>query len=194
MGYDPRIGKHFLKAGAGFGGFCFPKDLDAFIRISEKIGYDFKLLKATKEINENQKKVVVKKVEEILWIVKEKRIAILGLAFKPNTDDMRCAPSIDIIDRLKEEGAYLKVFDPVAMENAMKIKPTFEGVTFCKDPYDVLTGADLLIIMTEWDDFKKLDMEKVKSLMRYPRIVDARNIYSHEEMEKLGFIYKSIGR
>ncbi len=194
MGYDTRIGKAFLYAGAGFGGFCFPKDLEAFIKIAEKLGYDFKLLKAVKEINEDQKRIVIKKVVDTLWIVKDKTIGILGLAFKPNTDDMRFAPSIDVIKMLKDAGAKIKAFDPVSMDKAKDIKPVFDDVTFCNDPYETANGVDCLILMTEWSEFNALDMKRIKSIMKSPIIVDGRNVYQPDQMKTLGFIYKSIGR
>ncbi|HLG24975.1 MAG TPA: UDP-glucose/GDP-mannose dehydrogenase family protein [Candidatus Nanoarchaeia archaeon] len=191
IGCDKRIGKSFLNAGIGYGGFCFPKDVEAFIRISEKMGYDFNLLKATQEINKNQVKNFIKKIEKALWIVKGKKLAVLGLAFKPNTDDMRFAPSIDIINELSKEGAIITAYDPKAMELAKKI---FKGINYSKNPYDALKDADAVLILTEWEEFKKMDLSKVKKLMKHNLIVDGRNIYNPEEMKKLGFSYISIGR
>ena len=191
MGLDKRIGKSFLNAGIGFGGFCFPKDLSAFIRISEKLGYNFELLKAVEKINEDQKAVFLKKVETALWNINSKNIGILGLAFKPNTDDMRFAPSVDIIQALQEQGAKIKVFDPHAMKKA---KQLLKNVEFCKDSYSVCKGSDCLLILTEWQLFKELDLKRVKSLLKSPVIVDGRNIYDPETMRKLGFHYSSIGR
>ena len=191
IGCDKRIGKSFLNAGIGYGGSCFPKDVEAFIRISEKMGYDFNLLKATQEINKNQVKNFIKKIEKALWIVKGKKLAVLGLAFKPNTDDMRFAPSIDIINELSKEGAIITAYDPKAMELAKKI---FKGINYSKNPYDALKDADAVLILTEWEEFKKMDLSKVKKLMKHNLIVDGRNIYNPEEMKKLGFSYISIGR
>jgi len=191
MGLDKRIGRSFLNAGIGFGGFCFPKDLQAFIRISEKLGYDFKLLKAVEEINYDQKTLFVKKIEELVWNISGKTIGLLGLAFKPNTDDMRFAPSIDIIEALQKDGARIKAYDPVAMERA---KQVLKDVEYCNNPYDVAKDADCLVLVTEWDEFKKLDMARIKSLLKVPALADGRNIYDPEKMKELGFIYKGIGR
>jgi len=191
MGLDKRIGRSFLNAGIGYGGFCFPKDAEAFIRISEKFGYDFRLLKAAQEINNNQKKHFVKKIEKSLWIVKGKTIGVLGLAFKPNTDDMRFAPSIEIITELQREGARIKAYDPQAMEKAKNI---LNGVIYCNNPYDVAKDSDALVIITEWDEFRKLDLKRVKSMMKHPLIIDGRNIYNPEDVKKEGFMYISIGR
>lgn len=191
MGLDKRIGRSFLNAGIGFGGFCFPKDLQAFIRISEKLGYDFKLLKAVEEINYEQKNLFVKKIEEAVWNISGKTIGLLGLAFKPNTDDMRFAPSIDIIEALQKDGARIKAYDPVAMDRA---KQVLKDVEYCSNPYEVVKDADCLALVTEWDEFKKLDMAKVKSLLKVPALIDGRNIYDPAKMKELGFIYKGIGR
>ncbi|MEW6686041.1 MAG: UDP-glucose/GDP-mannose dehydrogenase family protein [Candidatus Edwardsbacteria bacterium] len=191
IGLDKRIGRSFLDAGIGFGGFCFPKDLQAFIRISEKLGYDFQLLKEVEKINEEQKKFFVKKIKDLLWNLSGKTIGILGLAFKPNTDDMRFAPSIDIIKDLQNEGAKIKTYDPCAMEKAKKI---FTDVQFCPDAYEVAKETDALGILTEWDEFKGLDLLRLKSLMKQPIIVDGRNIFEPEKMKELGFIYKGVGR
>jgi len=191
MGCDPRIGASFLKAGIGFGGFCFPKDLQAFIRIAEKLNYDFALLKEVEKINENRPKLLVKKIEEALWILKDKVIGILGLAFKPNTDDIRFAPSIEIIRLLQKEKAQIKVYDPVAMDKAKEI---LRNVEYGRDPYEVARGSNALVIVTEWEEFLKIDLERIRDLMVNPVIVDGRNIYSPERMKELGFIYKSIGR
>ena len=191
MGLDNRIGKSFLNAGIGYGGFCFPKDAEAFIRISEKLGYDFKLLKATQEINNQQKMHFVKKVENALWVMNNKNIGILGLAFKPNTDDMRFAPSIYIINELQKEGAKIKAYDPESMEKARQI---LKNVEYCKNPYDAVKDADALLILTEWEEFKELNFKKIKSLMRHHLIIDGRNIYKRNNMQKEGFSYISIGR
>ncbi len=191
MGLDRRIGKDFLNAGIGFGGFCFPKDLEAFIRISEKVGHEFDILRAVKKVNEYQKILFVKKIEEALWILNGKTVAVLGLAFKPNTDDMRYAPSIDIINRLKDEGVKVKVFDPKAMKKARKI---LTGVAFCRDAYAACKNSDCLAIVTDWDEFKEMDLKRVKKLMKQPIIVDGRNIYNPNTVRRLGFKYTGIGR
>ncbi|MBI3026856.1 UDP-glucose/GDP-mannose dehydrogenase family protein [Candidatus Woesearchaeota archaeon] len=191
MGYDKRISRAFLNAGIGYGGFCFPKDAEAFIRIAEKFGYDFKLLKSVQEINKAQRKHFVNKIEKALWVVKGKTIAILGLSFKPDTDDMRFAPSIDIINQLQSEGAKIKAYDPAAMEKA---KSVLRDITYCNNPYEAAKDADALAIVTEWNEFKNLDFKKIKSLMKHPLIVDGRDIYNPESLKKEGFAYISIGR
>ncbi|MFH1097490.1 MAG: UDP-glucose/GDP-mannose dehydrogenase family protein [Candidatus Desantisbacteria bacterium] len=191
MGYDSRIGKAFLNAGCGFGGFCFPKDLEAFIKISEKLGYDFELLRAVKKINEGQKGLMVKKIKDAVWIIKGKTIGILGLAFKPNTDDMRFAPSIDIIKQLQIEGARIKAFDPVAMERAEGL---LEDVEFCKNAYEVAKDSDCLVILTEWNEFRELDLLRIKETMKNPVIIDGRNIYDPAKMKEMDIRYVGIGR
>ena len=191
MGLDKRIGRSFLDAGIGYGGSCFPKDIDAFINIAKKSGYDFQMLKAVREINEYQKKDILKKIKDALWIIKDKQIGILGLSFKPNTDDLRSAASIDIIKGLQAEGAKIRAYDPQSMEKAKEI---FSAVKFCKDAYETAKGADCLVIVTEWNQFKELDLAKIKKLMRQPVIVDGRNIYDPQAMKKNDFRYTGIGR
>jgi len=191
MGLDPRIGRSFLNAGAGYGGFCFPKDVEAFIKISEQLGYDFELLKAVRNINEHQKRDFAAKIQKALWVVKGKTIGVLGLAFKPNTDDMRYAPAIDVIEYLQAEGASVKAYDPQAMKEAAHLLPK---VKLCKDPYEVARGADCLAILTEWNEFKELDFKRIKKLLRQPLIVDGRNVYDPARMQALGFRYIGIGR
>lgn len=191
MGLDKRIGPSFLQAGVGYGGFCFPKDIMAFIRIAQELGYDYRLLKEVERINEEQKDRFVKKIEGLLWNLREKTIGVLGLAFKPNTDDMRFAPSIDIIAKLTAAGAKIKAYDPHAMENAKKV---ITNIEYCNDPYQVVKDCDALAIVTEWEEFKKLDLAKIKSLLKLPIVIDGRNIYDPKTMEKMGFIYRSIGR
>ncbi|MBI2523040.1 UDP-glucose/GDP-mannose dehydrogenase family protein [Candidatus Woesearchaeota archaeon] len=191
MGYDKRIGRTFLNAGIGYGGFCFPKDSQAFIKIAENYGYDYKLLKATNEINEEQKKNFVEKVKKALNGVDGKTLAVLGLSFKPDTDDMRFAPSAYIIVELQGKGAKIRAYDPVAMEKAKNI---LSNVCFCKDPYEASKGADALLILTEWNEFKEIDLKKIKSLLKNPLIIDGRNIYDINAMKNEGFRYISIGR
>lgn len=191
MGYDPRIGASFLKAGIGFGGFCFPKDLQAFIRIAEKLNYDFALLKEVEKINKNRPKILLDKIEKALGTVEGKTIGILGLAFKPNTDDIRLAPSIEIIRLLQKEKVQIKVYDPVAMDKAKEI---LSNVEYGRDPYQVARGSNALVIITEWEEFQRIDLERIKDLMVNPVIVDGRNIYEPQKMKELGFIYESIGR
>lgn len=191
MGLDKRIGRGFLNAGIGYGGFCFPKDAEAFIKISEKLGYDFKLLREVQDINEQQRKLFVKKVEKALWVLKGKTIGVLGLAFKPNTDDMRFAPSIDIINRLQEEGAKIKAYDPKAVETSKKV---LKNIEYCKNAYDAAKGSDALIILTEWSEFRDIDMDRIRALLKCPLVIDGRNIYAPADMEKKGIRYISIGR
>jgi UDPglucose 6-dehydrogenase len=191
MGYDKRIGRAFLNAGVGYGGSCFPKDVDAFIRISDKSGDSFNLLKEVRNINEEQKASFVRLIEDKLWIIKNKVIGVLGLAFKPETDDMRSSPAIDIINMLQHEGAKIKAYDPVAESNARKI---FKNVTYCKDPYAVAKGCDCLLLLTEWDEFKDLDFKKLGSVMNQAILFDGRNLYHNQELEELGFEYYGIGR
>ncbi|MCK4330272.1 UDP-glucose/GDP-mannose dehydrogenase family protein [candidate division WOR-3 bacterium] len=190
MGLDRRIGDRFLNAGVGFGGSCFPKDISAFRRISDKLGYKFNLLKETERINELIKKKFVEKMEEVLWNLNGKIIGVLGLAFKPNTDDMRSAPSIDIINGLLEDGARVVAYDPVAMGNAKEVLPEID---YKNDIYEVANGADCLVILTEWDVFRNMDIQKVKNLLKTPIIFDGRNIFEREKMEELGFIYIGVG-
>ena len=191
MGYDKRIGRDFLNAGVGYGGTCLPKDIAAFIKIAEEIGYDFELLKAIQKINDRQRQQIVSKVKSLLWNLDGKTVGILGLSFKPETDDMREAPSIDIIRRLQEEGVNVKAYDPQAMENARKI---IQGVKYCESLYEVAEASDALIILTEWDDFKQMDLIRIKGLLRQPVIIDGRNIFDPLQMKELGFIYKGVGR
>lgn len=191
MGLDPRIGRAFLHAGIGFGGFCFPKDLEAFLYISRKVGYDFDLLRAVKDINEQQRALFVKKLEDSLWILKGKTIAILGLAFKPHTDDIRFAPAIDIIHRLQAQGAKIRAHDPVAMDRA---KEELRDVVFCKNAYEAVEGADALALITEWPDYKALNFKRVKKIMNNPLIIDGRNALEGSKLKALGFEYQGMGR
>lgn len=193
MGYDKRIGRAFLDAGIGYGGFCFPKDIEAFIYISKKLGYSFDLLKEVKKINDFQRNYFVEKVKEHLWIIKNKKIAVLGLSFKPDTDDMRFAPSVDIVETLLKEGASLNLYDPEAMDEA---KPIFNAkrVKFCKNAYEAIKGTDCVCVLTEWEEFKKLDFKKVKQLMNYPLIADGRNMFDKDTLAQLKFNYIGIGR
>ena len=191
MGLDKRIGRSFLNAGLGYGGSCFPKDLSAFIHIADQLGYDFRILKEVQRVNTEQIERFMKKIREALWIVRDKKIAVLGLAFKPNTDDMRLAPSLDVIHSLQKEGARIRAYDPKAMEKAREV---LQDVEFCDSPYVAAKGADALLICTEWDEFRQLDLKKLHSVMGQPIVLDGRNIFDPKQMEKLGFVYKSIGR
>src|SRR5689334_19220630 len=191
MGMDARIGRRFLDAGLGFGGSCFPKDLSAFIEISEQLGYDFRMLKEVQRINAEQMDRFVGKIVDTIWVLKDKTIGVLGLAFKQNTDDVRLSPAIDLCQRLQKEGAKLRVHDPKAMEKA---KGLLKDATYVEDMNDVADGCDALIIATEWEEFKKLDLDRARKELSHPIMFDGRNLFDPAEMEKLGFIYKSIGR
>ncbi|MGC8744213.1 MAG: UDP-glucose dehydrogenase family protein [Verrucomicrobiia bacterium] len=191
IGMDSRIGRRFLDAGIGFGGSCFPKDLSAFIKIAEDIGYDFRLLKEVQRINSEQMDRFIKKITETLWVLKDKTIGVLGLAFKQNTDDVRMSPAIDLCKRLQKLGAKLRVHDPKAMEKARAV---LSDVVYVDDMNAVAEGCDALVIATEWEIFKKLDLERARKVMTHPIMFDGRNIFDPEEMEKLGWIYKGVGR
>lgn len=191
MGSDKRIGHAFLGAGVGWGGSCFPKDVKALAHIAATHGCHPQMLRAVMEINYDQRKRVIQKVREVLGNFRGKTVGILGLSFKPNTDDMRDAPSIEIVHMLQHEGAQVKAYDPVAMDNARKI---LTNVTYCDNPYAVAEGADALILVTEWNEFKQLDMERIAQSMRQRVLFDGRNIYEPERMRQLGFIYRGIGR
>jgi len=191
MGLDKRIGNQFLNAGVGYGGSCFPKDVSAFIKIAEELGYDFRLLKEVELINKLQADYFFSKIKETLWILEDKTVGILGLAFKPNTDDMRNAPSIDIISKLLREKAKIKAYDPRAMEKAKSI---LKDIEYCSDPYRAAEGSEALVILTEWNEFKEMDLEKLKKLLKHPTVIDGRNIYEPAKMKELGFTYHSIGR
>ncbi len=191
MGMDARIGRRFLDASLGFGGSCFPKDLSAFIKIAEQLGYDFGLLKEVQKINADQMERFVKKIIDTLWVLKDKKIAVLGLAFKQNTDDIRMSPAIELCQRLQKEGATLRVHDPKAIEKARAV---LHDVTFVEDMNEAAEGCDALVIATEWSEFKKLDLQRVRKALSHPILFDGRNLFDPAEMEALGFIYKSIGR
>ena len=191
MGMDVRIGRPFLDASLGFGGSCFPKDLSAFIKISDQLGYNFALLKEVQRINAFQMERFVKKISDTLWVLKDKTIGVLGLAFKQNTDDVRTSPAIDLCQRLQKEGAVLRVHDPKAMDKARAL---LENVTYVADMNEVSAGCDALVIATEWPVFKKLDLDRARKELTHPIIFDGRNLFDPAEMERLGFIYKSIGR
>ncbi|MGA1236733.1 MAG: UDP-glucose dehydrogenase family protein, partial [Limisphaerales bacterium] len=191
IGMDTRIGRRFLDASLGFGGSCFPKDLSAFIKIAEQLGYDFGLLKEVQKINSFQMDAFLKKICDTLWVVKDKTIGVLGLAFKQNTDDVRMSPAIEVCRRLQQMGARLRVHDPKAMDKARK---ELQDVVWVEDKNDVAEGCDALVIATEWPEFAELDLEKARKGMTHPILFDGRNLFDPEQMEKLGFIYKSIGR
>jgi UDPglucose 6-dehydrogenase len=192
VGLDKRVGSQFLFAGAGYGGSCFPKDVKAMIAIAGQAGYDFSLLKDVEEINKQATYGIIQKAKNLLsGKIKGKTIGILGLSFKPDTDDMRDAPSIVVVNKLLEEGAKIKAYDPVAMDNAKRI---LKNVDFQSDSYSVAKDCDLLIVMTEWNEFRQLDLERIKHFMKVPNLLDGRNIYDPEELKELGFVYIGVGR
>lgn len=192
MGLDARIGNQFLNAGIGYGGSCFPKDVSAFIAISQELGYDFGLLKEVEKINISTRTLFAEKIEKALWVTRGKKIALWGLAFKPNTDDMRNAPSIDVISYLVEDGASVHAYDPEARKTAQAVLG--DTITYEDDMYAPLKNADALVIITEWEEFKNADWDKVKSLLHSPIIIDGRNMFSPDAMKQQGFVYHSIGR
>lgn len=192
IGLDPRIGKEFLKAGIGYGGSCFPKDVRALRHSAGVNGYNFCLLKAVIEVNNKQRKMIVKKTEKILGGLKNKIIGVWGLAFKANTDDIRESASLEIIKIFLRKGAKIKVYDPIAMTNAKKELP--KKVVFCEDLYEAANKSELLFIATEWDEFKKADLQKVKKLLKEPKIIDGRNRFNPLKMKEAGFDYWSVGR
>jgi len=191
MGLDNRIGRHFLHAGIGYGGSCFPKDLEAFINIAEKLGYNFAILKAVKNTNDEQKNYILQKIKDELWIIKDKTIAVAGLAFKPSTDDLRNSPSIDLIRALIQEGSKVRVYDPKAMNKA---KESLKNVVFCSNLYEAAKGADCIVVATEWNEFKELDFTKLKKILKRPLLIDGRNIYDPKQLKALGFTYVGVGR
>jgi UDPglucose 6-dehydrogenase len=191
VGLDPRIGGQFLKAGLGFGGFCLPKDIQAFIKLAASAGIDFGLLKETERVNRNRVDQLLDKVKKALWVMKGKQIGLLGIAFKPNTDDIRLAPAIEVIRRLLAEGAVVRATDPEAMTRARAVFPT---LNYSEDPYDVARGADALLILTEWEQYRRLDWKRVREEMARPLVVDARNMLRPADMIALGFEYVSFGR
>jgi len=191
MGMDRRIGRAFLNAGIGYGGSCFPKDVKALTWMAEVKGCHPQLLRSVMEINRDMRRQVLAKLRELLGSVRGKTIALWGLAFKPNTDDVREAPSLDIIHLLQNEGAHIRAYDPVAMDNARRAA---KDVTFCDDAYSTAEGADALVLVTEWNEFKQLDMARVAASMKRKVLVDGRNIYEPEPLRHLGFEYRGIGR
>src|SRR3989440_2198446 len=193
IGMDRRIGRNFLNAGIGYGGSCFPKDIAAFITISERLGVPFNLLKEVQRINADQKNRFLKTIRETLWVLREKRIAVWGLAFKPNTDDLRSSVAIDLVADMLKEKAHVTVYDPKAMEKAREVK-AITGATFANSALEAVDGAEALIVATEWPEFANVDLEDVKAKMTTPIVFDGRNLFDPATMGKLGFQYHSIGR
>ena len=191
MGLDRRIGRAFLNAGLGFGGFCFPKDLQAFVKIAEKCGHDFRLLREVDRINQARIPQMIRKLRDQLWILKDKVIGVWGLSFKPDTDDVRYSPAIALIKQLLTEGAVVRAYDPKAMEKAREALPS---LVCCQNPYEVASGADALVVTTEWREFESLDLMQVKGMMQRPLILDGRNLFDREKMRSMGFEYLGVGR
>ena len=190
IGLDQRIGSSFLQPGIGFGGFCFPKDLQAFVRIAEKFGCDFALLKEVERINQSRVDLLVEKIKKELWVLRGKKICVWGLAFKPNTDDIRFAPALSIIQRLLAEGAHIQAYDPEAMEKARKEIPE---VVYCQDAYEAAQGAEAIVLLTEWEEFRRVDWKRLGTGVERSLIIDGRNTLSSEEVTAHGFQYVGIG-
>lgn len=191
MGMDNRIGRKFLHPGPGYGGSCFPKDTRALTTVADQFGVETRIVDAVIEANERQRDAMIPKIERLVGDLKGKKIGVLGLSFKPETDDMRESPAIDIVHTMIERGATVRAFDPVAMDEA---KHFIKGIEYATDEYDAINGADALVIVTEWNQFRALDMEKVKQLLKAPKIADLRNIYEPADMREMGFEYIGVGR
>ena len=198
MGYDKRIGRAFLDAGLGYGGSCFPKDVRALAHMADEAGLHPQLLHAVMDINHDQRRLIVSKLTNILGSLRGCTIGVLGLAFKPNTDDMREAPSVDVIRWVTSQGATVRVYDPVAKETGrealLREGVSMDMVTFCNGPYDVAEQVDALVVVTEWNEFKSLNMQRIRGVMRRPVLIDGRNMYEPGEMNRCGFIYRGMGR
>jgi len=191
MGLDPRIGPHFLSAGIGYGGSCFPKDLAAFLAQAREVGIDLSLLEEVRRINIDQRTAIIDKVKEAVWNIDGKTIAVWGLAFKPGTDDLREAPARDVVPALEAEGARVRAFDPAA---GVAAKAEFPNTEICADAFSAIDGADALVVLTEWEEFRSIDLQQVKASLRRPVVVDGRNLWPVEQMADLGFTYLSFGR
>ena len=192
MGLDPRIGGAFLQAGLGYGGSCFPKDVDSLIHTAGRLGYEFKLLRSIVEINRERAAHLVETIAKALGPLDDKTIAVLGLAFKPNTDDMREAKSVEVVQLLHAAGATIRAYDPAAMDNAKRLLPA--AVTFSDSPYEAADGAHAMVLVTEWNEFKYLNLERLRGHLKRPVIFDGRNLWEPERMRRLGFEYHSVGR
>jgi UDPglucose 6-dehydrogenase len=191
MSYDSRIGSQFLNAGLGFGGSCFPKDVSALVQIGKNNHYSFQMLPKVLEINLYQRRYFLKKVAQAVGSFKKKTFAVWGLSFKPNTDDLREAPSLTVIPALLAKGAKVKVYDPVSMPKA---KALFKKAKFCKDAYEAAQGSDAVLVLTDWNEFKQIDFSKLKALVKEPIVIDGRNMYEAQEMAEKGFAYHGMGR
>lgn len=191
MGMDNRIGRKFLHPGPGYGGSCFPKDTRALTTVADQFGVETRIVDAVIEANERQRDAMIPKIEKLVGNISGKKIGVLGLSFKPETDDMRESPALDIIKSILAKGGSVKAFDPVAMDEA---RHCIDGIEFANDEYDAIDGADALVIITEWNQFRALDMERVKQMLKAPKVADLRNIYEPEDMRELGFEYIGVGR
>jgi len=194
MGLDHRIGPAFLRASLGYGGSCFPKDVAAFHWVAQQRGVNFGLLEEIRNINESQKENFFNKIVSALWTLRGKRLAALGLAFKGDTDDVRDSPAVEIVRKLLQAGAVVAAYDPAAAENTKRLLPEAENLRYATDVYDAADGADAVVILTEWKEFGAIDLARLKERMRFPIVIDGRNLYRNEEMRKQGFTYVSIGR
>jgi UDPglucose 6-dehydrogenase len=195
IGLDSRIGPQFLDAGIGYGGYCFPKDVRAFIHLAEEHGVDFSLLQEVERVNQRRVDVFIKKVHKALWTLRGKTLGILGLAFKAGTDDIREAVSLKIIQALLDEGCILRLYDPQAMPNTQEVFPaSMERLTYCSSAYEVARGAQALLLLTEWEEFRQLDLLRVRDSMEVPILVDGRNLFDPATVRNAGFEYVSIGR
>jgi len=193
IGADSRIGPRFLNAGIGYGGSCFPKDVQAFQAVANQCGYDFALLTEVMRINTDQQKRFLAKIRSALWTLRGKKLAVLGLAFKGDTDDIRESPAIAVIQALLKEGAHVRAYDPAAIARTRHMHPQ-TAIEYADDAYDAATGCDALLILTEWNEFAKLDLGRIRSLLKYPVVIDGRNLYENNQMTEAGLIYYSIGR
>ena len=193
VGADSRIGSRFLNAGIGYGGSCFPKDVQAFHAVAAECGYDFSLLTEVMRVNDDQRRRFLHKVRSALWTLRGKKLAVLGLAFKAGTDDVRESPAIAVIEALTKEGALVNAYDPVAMPKAKPLLPD-DSVSFAGNAYEAAAGCDALLILTEWKEFADLDLTHIRSLLKYPVVVDGRNLYEPQRMADAGLVYYSIGR
>ncbi len=191
MGYDRRIGRAFLDAGVGYGGSCFPKDVAAFIRIAREAGYEFRLLEEVARINEGQRDLLVRHLKDALWVLTDRTIAVLGLAYKANTDDVRESPAVAVVERLVREGATIRAYDPAAEGSARQILPE---IIYCPDPYEAARGSDALVLLTDWEEFRTLDLARLRDLMRRPILIDGRNIIDPRAARALGWHCTGIGR
>jgi UDPglucose 6-dehydrogenase len=194
MGSDSRIGPKFLRAGLGYGGSCFPKDVAAFYWVAQQQGVDFQILEEVRKINATQQDVFFNKVRSALWTLRGKKLAALGLAFKGDTDDIRDSPAIDVIKKLIAAGSTVTAFDPAAMERTKSVLPPSESMSYAADPYEAAEGADALLILTDWKEFSDLDLQRLNQVLRFPIIIDGRNLYRPAHMLEQGFTYVSVGR